>query len=408
VNLKEAAAVIGVHYQTAYKWVRSGELAAIKVKGGYEISETAVEALRRRRAALRELAERAAAPDVHARRVHDDEDVFGVLSCMIDLVTTDASAVLATAVRLGAESTGDTFALLMRSPGSDDATVVAYHDPDPRRLALLAQGIRDGMRHGGLGYASRVFTTGTTVHVRHVSQQAARGLVVPEHQQDFDEAGLFSLVIAPVLVFEDVVGALALSRSTPGTPVSDAEREFVERLAAVIGEAVGAAEVRAPAWRLRRVVTERFEQLLAGRARSDLRELVDRVRALDPRFAVALLSPDRRVLAATAAYGATYRVRVDEMLGAPLRSFEAGEDEPPTYERLLSGELHYARTRRVVGSGGASHPLHVLQSAIRVADMRVVAVLEIVTDGEPSVVPAAAEPSTDEAPAPNESAFGLR
>ena len=43
MNLKTAARRIGVHYQTAYRWVRSGELVAVKVGAGYEISEAALE-----------------------------------------------------------------------------------------------------------------------------------------------------------------------------------------------------------------------------------------------------------------------------------------------------------------------------------------------------------------------------
>jgi excisionase family DNA binding protein len=380
MNLKEAAGVIGVHYQTAYKWVRSGELAAIKVKGGYEISDTAVEAFRRRRAAVRELAERAAAPRARARRLHDDEDVVGVLRGMIDLITTDASPVLSSAVRLAAESLGDTFTLSLRTPGSDDATVVAFHHPDPRRLVLLAEGVHEGIRPGGLGYAARVFATGTTTHVRHLSQQLTRGLVLPEYEQFFDEIGVFSLVVAPVFLFEDVVGALGGYRSVPGVPISDWEREFVEQIASLIGEAMTAAETRAPAWRLRRVVTERFEQLLAGRRDSELRELMDRVRALDPAYAVALLSPDRRVLAATAAYAAAYGVGVDDMVGDRLQSFEPEDDPHTTHLRLIAGELHYARETRATGAGEQRRDIHVLQSAIRLSDARVVAILEVLSD----------------------------
>ena len=38
MNLKTAALRLGVHYQTAYRWVRSGQLVAVKVGAGYEIS----------------------------------------------------------------------------------------------------------------------------------------------------------------------------------------------------------------------------------------------------------------------------------------------------------------------------------------------------------------------------------
>jgi MerR family transcriptional regulator, light-induced transcriptional regulator len=49
MDLQEAAGTLGVHYQTAYAWVRGGTLPARKVGRGYEVSESAVQALAARR-----------------------------------------------------------------------------------------------------------------------------------------------------------------------------------------------------------------------------------------------------------------------------------------------------------------------------------------------------------------------
>jgi MerR family transcriptional regulator, light-induced transcriptional regulator len=51
MQLREAAEALGVHYQTAYGWVRQGTLAARKVPRGYEVSESDVRDLIARRAA---------------------------------------------------------------------------------------------------------------------------------------------------------------------------------------------------------------------------------------------------------------------------------------------------------------------------------------------------------------------
>ena len=45
MQLREAAKVLGVHYQTAYAWVRQGVLPARKTGRGYEVSESDVSAL---------------------------------------------------------------------------------------------------------------------------------------------------------------------------------------------------------------------------------------------------------------------------------------------------------------------------------------------------------------------------
>lgn len=39
VSLREAANRLGVHYQTAYRWVRAGDLPAAKVQGVYQVSD---------------------------------------------------------------------------------------------------------------------------------------------------------------------------------------------------------------------------------------------------------------------------------------------------------------------------------------------------------------------------------
>jgi MerR family transcriptional regulator, light-induced transcriptional regulator len=49
MDLLEAAEALGVHYQTAYAWVRAGTLPARKVGRGYEVSDTGVQALAARR-----------------------------------------------------------------------------------------------------------------------------------------------------------------------------------------------------------------------------------------------------------------------------------------------------------------------------------------------------------------------
>jgi MerR family transcriptional regulator, light-induced transcriptional regulator len=54
MDLREAALALGVHYQTAYGWVRQGVLPARKVGRGYAISDDAVAALAARRRAGRE------------------------------------------------------------------------------------------------------------------------------------------------------------------------------------------------------------------------------------------------------------------------------------------------------------------------------------------------------------------
>lgn len=54
MRLQEAADLLGVHYQTAYGWVRDGQLPARKIRRGYEVSDADVQALAARRRLGRE------------------------------------------------------------------------------------------------------------------------------------------------------------------------------------------------------------------------------------------------------------------------------------------------------------------------------------------------------------------
>ena len=58
LGLQEVADELGVHYQTAYRWVRSGRLPAALVDGRYEVTPTAVARFAARRAEPRRPAAR--------------------------------------------------------------------------------------------------------------------------------------------------------------------------------------------------------------------------------------------------------------------------------------------------------------------------------------------------------------
>ena len=79
LDLQTAADALGVHYQTAYRWVRTGKLAARVVDGKYEVDRRALEAVETARSSPRAPAPpssrrlTAAAERVHAALVAGDE-----------------------------------------------------------------------------------------------------------------------------------------------------------------------------------------------------------------------------------------------------------------------------------------------------------------------------------------------
>lgn len=70
MELREAAGALGVHYQTAYQWVRQGTLPARKLGRGYEVDEAGVWALAARRQAGRRPSRAIGVRDWHAQAAH--------------------------------------------------------------------------------------------------------------------------------------------------------------------------------------------------------------------------------------------------------------------------------------------------------------------------------------------------
>ncbi len=257
MNLKTAAARLSVHYQTAYKLVRSGSLAAVKIGGTYEVSEAAIERYRAEREALRAMAavprEDASAP-VPGNRHQALAEVHAVASS----TTTSAQAAFDTVARVGAETIGDTGVVVVATP--QGFRPVASHDADPRRRAALAAMVDAFGADGPDGCLGRVAATQRPLLLPHVAQDRLRLSVDPQHRQFLDVIGVHSLAIAPIVNDEGLEAAVVLSRATPGAPYGLEELAFVESLASSLGLALGRASVYRAGWRRRREMVQRIER----------------------------------------------------------------------------------------------------------------------------------------------------
>jgi len=100
LELQEAADALGVHYQTAYRWVRTGKLPANMVGGRYLVEQRDLDAVD---AARRDIAVEARAPGAETvdamDRIHGHEpDVVALLGV---LEPSTALSAMATAAGLG-------------------------------------------------------------------------------------------------------------------------------------------------------------------------------------------------------------------------------------------------------------------------------------------------------------------
>jgi excisionase family DNA binding protein len=135
VNLKQAARKLGVHYQTAYRWVRSGELAAIKVGNRYVVSEGAIEHFRRRRDSLQSAP--SSPPPLEPGPVDADRTALADLTLASETRAT-ARPCFEAAAALAATQVGDAALVRLLDETGEWLDPVASHAADPQLRAIVA------------------------------------------------------------------------------------------------------------------------------------------------------------------------------------------------------------------------------------------------------------------------------
>ena len=385
MNLKTAARRLGVHYQTAYKWVRSGALVAVKVGLGYEISEAALARFQAQREAL------GRAPrsvDLGAVGAPDDKEaVLAEIDRMVSRVTIDARAVFETVARRAAEVLGDSVAVRVVSDDGMWLQTVAFYNPDPVHYVILGTVLGSGMQRVDQGFAASVLATGEGLFIPHVPQDRARATVIPEYHQFLDDVGIHSLIMLPIVVDGLPVGTLSVSRDAPGHPYLDEDRELATELAARAGAALHNARRFAQGWQARADVKERIEAVIAtGRTivRDDdgmalpAEELLGDL-FFESNLGIALLDLEGRCLAASP--------RFVDILGSDDDTFgrDAYGSTPDAgacaacLARLVSGEIDFADCdRTVTRPDGAPVHLVVHRSVARAPDATPHCVIDVV------------------------------
>jgi excisionase family DNA binding protein len=265
MNLKTAASRLAVHYQTAYKLVRSGALPAVKIGGTYEISEAALERYRAERASLRAGADAVRATTTTPER--DRESAIAEVLAVAQSSTTSARAVLGTIAVAAAECVGDV--CVVRTRTDNGFRHVAFHDRDPKRRAALSAIVEDrGFGDGGPSNAfDRALASKQTTVVSHVPQDSLRQTIDPQHRQLLDIVGVHSLVVAPVVVDDEVAALVTLSRATPGAPYGPADVEFADAMAGALHLALLRSGAYRAGWQRRRELVD----AIAARVRAGQR-----------------------------------------------------------------------------------------------------------------------------------------
>jgi len=359
MNLKTAALRLEVHYQTAYRWVRSGRLVAVKVGSGYEISEAAVARLRAQRAATERMPEPAVPVVRLSSAAASIDDALHVLDLMVDAVTVEAAPVGERAARVAAEMLGDTAFLYRRAPADEVQFAYAAHRDPISEVAASTLG-RDPRTPTSL--VRRAITTGETVCVPQVPQHVLRQRLHPELHENLHLSGCYSAVCVPI----GTTGALLVTRDHPGRPYTNDDLPFVQAVAARVARADERARCWTAAWELRRAMVVAFSaptfeancfDALIESTTTDVDGDVPASVVTEPGLAV--LDLGLRHVAGSKAYAALVGEDATRLAGVSLRSLvRDGVALDDALAPLLLGEIDFRSVELEVLSDGARVALH--------------------------------------------------
>src|SRR5271166_698578 len=162
MQLREASDVLGVHYQTAYGWVRQGLLPARKTARGYVVSDDDVSALAARRASgtaprpqirVRDWA--AQADRLHAAIVSGDESqarhLFDRLARGVPLTDLCERVIAPALARIGEDWAAGELAIATEHRASaicERLIAARTHQPHGRPRGVAVTATPPGERHG--------------------------------------------------------------------------------------------------------------------------------------------------------------------------------------------------------------------------------------------------------------------
>jgi excisionase family DNA binding protein len=259
MNLKTVARRLGVHYQTAYRYVRAGDLVAVKVGGSYKISEAALEMLRQRLAAAdAPMRLEVQHPPTPGEALEDELDT------MLHSTSLSAQPVFDLATRWLAMEVGDVCILRLLSEDGQYAPAVSFFDRDPARRGLLAAYMAASLPKLSELPAAVLIEENRVLVEHHMEAPKVSAAMAVRFRQYAQELQVQSMASCPVRTRSgDPIGALTLLRRPGARPFSADEVELLRELAAKVEDAVARVERFSAAWVARDELYESVGQLFS-------------------------------------------------------------------------------------------------------------------------------------------------
>ncbi len=373
MNLKEAASQLGVHYQTAYKWVRTGALTAVRLGGRYEVSDAAIEQFAARRAAAR----LGGTPfDEIPNAVETTrEDVIEALEAMATDPFISKRSVATFVARRGAELVGDLCVVTCLDEfGATDFTTFDHQSPAHAATLTAACDTIGPPILGSSSFSADGSKGRRVIRLSHVPQDLLRDQVRPDLRQHLSRNPILSLL--SVLVERDGLakGIITFTRDSPDRPYSDADEAFALELSEHVSVLCATADDVAHALAIRRQLAAALARDLAmdPDVHPSPAQLQARLDQLDTDLSVAVLDPERRVLAVNQAVARRADIPAEMLTGVLFESTTHADDaadDRVSFERLVSGELDFVELKvRRVSRHGEETVWMSHRAAIRCAD----------------------------------------
>lgn len=376
MNLKEAAHRLGVHYQTAYKWVRSGDLAAVRVGGRYDISVAAIERCQARKEAL---VDSLAPPRPQIAGALSRDDVLEELEATATDPILERGYAARLVTRRGAETIGESCIAIGFERGRLAFAEVA--DENPAQAAFVGSAYLLFRPPGATsGNPLSAFSQGRIVRLGHVPQDLLRAEVPPEFRQHLARFPVQSLLSVPVFSDGTLTGALSFTRGRAGQPYSDEDEAYALELSSRFGTLIETAMDGEAAVRLRQAIVERLSALVNATwtgtpptttALDHLLDACDKDRTLP----AAILGPDRAIVAVNRSFAAARNELRETIPGSTTFSHTHPGDswaDELNFRQLVTGTLDFGDmpSRRVLPDG-TTLPFYSHRAAVRAPDASV-------------------------------------
>lgn len=387
MNLKAASQRLGVHYQTAYKWVRSGSLTAIRVGGRYEVSEAAIAQLLANRESVATQVLVQHTPDVRLKCL-TATDLLEELEAMASVSVLSVSSVVTYAAEQGAEVLGDVCFVGIMNRDRLHVDRYAVGHPEPGRAAFMSAviGLTGDPITLSRSAVSMAFFRGQTVRIPHVAQDELRAAVMPELRQYLPQYPLHSFLSAPITSADGPIGFVAFSRDTPNHPYTAADEQYAADVGEHVGVLVDTSREIALAWKVRSELADDLRArarlgAISGQPTTDDLNCLFEHHPESAALAVAVFDPEGRFIGANRRWLDLTGLSLDTIVGVRYEALANIDDrpgDPENFERLVSGELDYHDVHGIcVFENGTRIPYAAHRVAVRNPDASLYCILTI-------------------------------